>query len=71
MGLDIPKLMGYYNEHTFSGGGFIVPAAISSLDRSKRPTACIHCKKCETFCPQNIKVSEILAELCEKLNGKK
>ncbi len=69
--LDIPKLISYYNEHTFSGGGFIVPSAISALERSKRPSACIGCKSCESFCPQSINISEIMASLCEKLSLKK
>ncbi len=69
-GLDIPKLIGYYNEHSFSGGGFIVPSAIAALKRNERPTACIGCRSCETVCPQGIKVSEVLADLCEKI-GKK
>ncbi len=66
-GLDIPKLIGYYNEHTFSGGGFIVPSAIAALEREKRPSACLACGKCETFCPQGIKIPKILAELCENI----
>ncbi len=69
-GLDIPRLMGYYNEHTFSGGGFIVPSAVESMERSKRPTACLGCRQCESVCPQGIKVADILASLCEKLDLK-
>ncbi len=67
-GLDIPKLIGYYNEHTFSGGGFIVPSAVSAMSRDKRPTACIGCRQCETLCPQNIKIADVLASLSDKLN---
>ncbi len=70
-GLEIPRLLSYYNEHTYSGGGFIVPAAVASLDRSKRPTACLQCGRCETVCPQNIKVKDILAQLSETLGLKK
>ncbi len=70
VGLDIPKLIGYYNEHTFSGGGFIVPSAVSSLDKSKRPSACIGCGRCEQVCPQGIKIPSILSALSEKLGLK-
>ncbi len=69
-GLDIPKLIGYSNEHTFSGGGFIVPSAVASMARDKRPTACLGCRRCETVCPQDIKVAEVLAVLCQTLDLK-
>ncbi len=70
IGLDIPLLIEYYNEHTFSGGGFIVPSAIAGMKRDKRPTACIGCGKCEELCPQGIKVSSVMKELTDKLNLK-
>ncbi len=65
--LDIPRLLEYYNEHSFSGGGFIVPSAVASMRRNERPTACMGCKSCEQFCPQGIHISEVMAELCDKL----
>ncbi len=69
-GLDIPKLIGYYNEHTFSGGGFIVPSAVAAMPRDKRPNACIACRACEALCPQNIRVADVLADLSDKLHLK-
>ncbi len=71
MGLDIPLLIEYYNEHTFSGGGFIVPSAVASLPRDKRPTACIGCRHCEAVCPQSIKIADVLTSLSDKLGLKK
>ncbi len=68
--LDIPTLIGHYNEHTFSDGGFIVPSAIAALDKDKRPSACIECGNCETLCPQNIKIREVLKALAEKVEKK-
>ncbi len=69
--LDIPKLLGYYNEHTYSGGGFIAPSAIAALPRDKKPNACVGCRACEALCPQGIKISEILSALSETVGLKK
>ena len=38
-GLDIPRLLALYNEHTFSGGGFLAPMAVEALPEDKRPGA--------------------------------
>lgn len=66
-GLDIPSLIKLYNEHRFTGGGFIAPMALSAVPEDKRPTACIGCRSCEAVCPQQIKVSEIMADFVERL----
>ena len=67
MGLDIPKLLALYNEHSFTGGGFIAPMAISALPDDKKPSACIGCKSCEAVCPQQIKISEAMKEFAKLL----
>ncbi len=67
MQLNIPWLIELYNEHIYSGGGFIAPMAISALDENKLPSACIGCRACEAVCPQNIKISEMMASFTEKL----
>lgn len=59
-GLDIPSLLELYNEHNFTGGGFIAPMALSALPEDKRPTACLHCHSCEAVCPQQIKISDAM-----------
>lgn len=61
-GLDIPHLLSLYNEHSFTGGGFIAPMALSALPEDKRPGACLACRKCEEVCPQQLKISEALAK---------
>ncbi len=65
--LDIPSLLNLYNEHAYTGGGFIAPMALSALPEDKRPQACIQCRSCEEVCPQQIKISEVLADFSEKL----
>lgn len=59
--LEIPRLLELYNEHAFSGGGFLAPMALSAMPEEKRHTACIGCRSCEAVCPQGIRISEILA----------
>lgn len=66
-GLDIPMLLELYNEHNFTGGGFIAPMALSAVPEDKRPTACIACRSCEAVCPQQLKISEALADFAQKL----
>ena len=66
-GLDIPSLLSLYNEHRFTGGGFIAPMALSSFPEDKRPDSCIGCRSCEAVCPQQIRISEAMADFAEKL----
>lgn len=67
-GLDIPELLNLYNEHVFTEGGFIAPMALSSYPDDKKPDACIGCRSCEAVCPQQIKISEAMADFAEKLS---
>ena len=36
-GLDIPNLLALYNEHAFTGGGFLAPMALSACRRTSGP----------------------------------
>lgn len=66
-GLDIPRLLALYNEHTFTGGGFLAPMAVEALPENKRPGACVGCRSCEAVCPQQIKISEAMAAFAKLL----
>lgn len=66
-GLDIPALLKLYNEHCFTGGGFIAPMALMAVPKEKHPAACIGCRSCEAVCPQQIKISEAMANFDAKL----
>ena len=68
-GLDIPSLLALYNEHCFTEGGFIAPMAMMAIPEDKRPSACIGCRSCEAVCPQQIKISDAMADFAQKLNG--
>ena len=71
--LDIPRLISLYNEHvlTVTGGGFgfIAPMALGAVPEEKRPAACLHCRSCEQVCPQQIAISDIMADFVERLDA--
>lgn len=66
-GLDIPELLSLYNEHCFTGGGFLAPMALQGYAKDKRPDACVGCRSCEAVCPQQIKISEAMKDFTKKL----
>ena len=66
-GLDIPGLIKLYNEHSFTGGGFLAPMALMAVPEEKRPSACIGCRSCEAVCPQQIKISDAMGDFADKL----
>ena len=66
-GLNIPVLLGVYNEIR------IVPNInatmyIELLDDSKKPSACIACGKCTQVCPQSIDIPAEMKEFSKKLS---
>ncbi|MEE1013182.1 MAG: aldo/keto reductase [Clostridia bacterium] len=65
--LNIPKLLKLYNEHQFTGGGFIAPMALEAIPTEKHPDACIGCRSCETVCPQQIKIADAMADFTDRL----
>ncbi len=68
-GLNIPMLLNLYNEHSFTGGGFLAPMALMAVPQEKQPSACVGCRSCEKVCPQQIKISEAMSNFSEKLKG--
>ncbi len=69
-GLDIPALLKLYNQFNYTNGGFTPRLALKNYPEDKRPEACIGCRSCEEVCPQQIKISEALADFSEKLKKK-
>ena len=66
-GLAIPELIGLYNEHRFTGGGFIAPMVLGTYSEDKLPSACVGCRSCEKVCPQQIKISDMMKDFTERL----
>ncbi|HIR93902.1 MAG TPA: aldo/keto reductase [Candidatus Egerieimonas intestinavium] len=67
--LDIPSLLALYNEHSFTGGGFLAPMVVSTLPEEKRPSACVGCGSCAAVCPQQIDIPQAMADFAKKLEG--
>ena len=68
-GIDIPRMIELYNEHVFTGGGWMAPFALRTVEEGKRPADCLHCRSCEQVCPQGLKISEIFEDFTAKLKG--
>lgn len=66
-GLDIPALLALYNEHVFSGGGFLAPMALSAVEEDRRPAACLGCRSCEAVCPQQLNISQAMAAFAKMM----
>lgn len=67
-GLNIPELIEIYNEHIFTGGGFLASFALKSMPKEKWPHECIGCKKCEAVCPQLIRISNMMKDFVDKIS---
>ena len=66
-GLDIPMLLSLYNEHAFTGGGFIAPMALKAVPEDKQPGACIGCGSCEKVCPQQLPIAKAMSDFAAML----
>ena len=66
MGLDIPRLIGIYNELKVSPVTNIA-MRIEWLPEDKKPSACISCGKCTQICPQKIDIPHELENLTATL----
>lgn len=66
--LDIPRLLGLYNEHRFTGGGFLAPMAVDALPEDRRPNACVNCGSCAAVCPQQLDIPGALADFSKMLS---
>lgn len=67
-GLTIPLLLEIYGDPLRPIDGSIPAGAVSWLEPDHRPTACIGCRACEAVCPQNIPISELMADFASKIS---
>ena len=68
-GIDIPRMIELYNEHVFTGGGFIAPMALAAVPQDRQPSACIGCGKCAEVCPQRIDIPGIMKDFVRRLGA--
>lgn len=66
-GLEIPTLLEIYNEQNILGTGKIKASSLNEIQKDKHPTSCVGCRSCESVCPQQIKISETMADFVKKL----
>ena len=66
--IDIPYMISLYNEHAYTGGGFIAPMALNAIPEGQRPQACLQCHSCEEVCPQQLPISDILADFATRIS---
>lgn len=66
VGLDIPRLLGIYNELRVEPTTNIA-MRIEWLPPEKQPSACLSCGKCSRICPQKIDIPAELKGLCATL----
>lgn len=65
-GLDIPMLIGTYNEVQIAPTTVTV-MHLEALPDDKQPAACISCGKCANICPQSIDVPSVINALAQKV----
>lgn len=65
--LAIPKLLSVYNNTVLTGGKPDRARLVKKLGEEGLPDACIGCRACEAKCPQEIKISEILADFAKAM----
>lgn len=65
--INIPWMLELYNEHKFTGGGFIAPMALGTVPEGQKPGDCIACGACSAVCPQQIDIPAALEDFAKIL----
>lgn len=66
--LEIPALLKLYNEGC-RGDGPISDGTRAAVAAATGPESCLACRRCEAVCPQQIRVSAVMADFAGKLRG--
>ena len=67
MGLDIPTLLGLYNDVRFVPS-FNASMRVEAMPEDKRPAACVGCGACAAICPQKIDIPAAMRDFADKLS---
>ena len=67
-GIDIPEMLNIWGRYRLEKDGSGYKNRYLKIDENARADKCISCKLCESYCPQNIKISSILDDM-KKLNA--
>lgn len=65
--LNIPRLIEIYNDDMIAEYAFSTPTSVKKLGEGKGPQDCLKCHQCETQCPQEIKIPDILEVLVQRV----
>lgn len=65
--IDIPKMIGLYNEGMVTGFDWRQGMALNAIPKEQWPQACVGCGACQAVCPQSIKIPDVMAEFVKKL----
>jgi predicted aldo/keto reductase-like oxidoreductase len=62
-GVEIPSILGYYNEYYMSGGNQEIKEKYwKNISPENHSTNCIACGKCEELCPQKLPIRKFMNE---------
>ena len=64
-GVDIPRLIGIYNEYLRSGSGNQFLAHTHNLGKASQPENCVSCGACLEKCPQKVPIPDLMHKMCE------
>ncbi len=67
-GIDIPEMLNIWGRYRLNKDVDGYKKRYLDVDENSRADKCISCKLCESYCPQSIKISEILDDM-KKLNA--
>ena len=67
-GIDIPEMLSIWGRYRLDKDTEGYKRRYLNVDEKSRADKCISCKLCESYCPQSIKISEILDDM-KKLNA--
>jgi len=65
--LDIPRLLGFYNDLKYQHNILNVSMKIEAIEEGHGPSDCINCKACMKMCPQKIEIPKYLKELSTEI----
>ncbi len=68
--INIPYILKLYNEHCFTGGGFLAPMAVLAIEEGRRPSDCTECGACSAVCTQQIDIPAAMVDFAKRLEKK-
>lgn len=68
-GIDIPEMLKIWGRYRLEKDAEDYKKAYNTADASARAENCISCKICESYCPQSIKISDIMSDMKEINNN--